>query len=479
MVAGREVARELLGDRGHKYLIGIHEEGGKAHVHIIVNNYNKNGGPKLRLNNPELFEMRSLLAEKLTEMGLEHVATFRKDRPATIERVAKGIEDIKNRQSRYVKTLEKSSPSFSVFQHKKVVAKTIYHLRKDINSDHSIPHKDKVELKEVLRNLETNLATSDVDIAKEVKATLKHFEKQTTKLRLQAQQLSNPDLTQKEKDSREKSLQFYKKSFENVYQINKEAIESSSLPDLEKKARLELLNTHKVSIDKAFNKSKQKEVINKMSPAARVYSIIDRLEARNKYFHRNAIYDRKIMDRDDYSKATEIAFNRLEKSIAGDNKEELKSIINHSKIKIATENELWATLGKVHKTDREYRNQWLQKEKGRVNQDQTIGEYSTKAQEKILGLKGEFEQNKELLGGGKEDDFYKISDRLLATIDSRLGIISRLDKLEKDHGNTFYKELNGKEKLDTKFEELKNITTKGKLSYPDKKAIYGEIHKAK
>lgn len=82
LAAARETAREQLA--GYDYVMALHTDSDHPHVHIIVNNYplEKSKG-KLRLNQPELFDMRMAFAEGMTKFGIEHHATFQRDRIAT------------------------------------------------------------------------------------------------------------------------------------------------------------------------------------------------------------------------------------------------------------------------------------------------------------------------------------------------------------------------------------------------------------
>lgn len=81
LAAARETAREQLA--GYDYVMALHTDADHPHVHIIVNNYplEKSRG-KLRLNQPELFDMRMAFADGMTRFGLTHHATLQRDRVA-------------------------------------------------------------------------------------------------------------------------------------------------------------------------------------------------------------------------------------------------------------------------------------------------------------------------------------------------------------------------------------------------------------
>lgn len=73
--------QEQFGDKGYRYNFVVHRDTDNPHIHVIVNNYNiEPDGPKLRLNQPELFELRTKFAEKLSELGLVQTATLKRDR---------------------------------------------------------------------------------------------------------------------------------------------------------------------------------------------------------------------------------------------------------------------------------------------------------------------------------------------------------------------------------------------------------------
>lgn len=88
----------------HEYVIGLHQDGKFPHVHIVVKSQSKQmqlseekGHGKLRLNKPELLQLRTLWAKELTAVGLEHVATLREDRPHVMRDVAAGKAPLKSK----------------------------------------------------------------------------------------------------------------------------------------------------------------------------------------------------------------------------------------------------------------------------------------------------------------------------------------------------------------------------------------------
>lgn len=87
---------------GYKYVIGLHQDGKRPHVHLVIackgieiDPEHKERTPKLRIGPAQIMQMRTSFARELTFQGLKHVATLRKDRPHLMERVEKGIEPLK------------------------------------------------------------------------------------------------------------------------------------------------------------------------------------------------------------------------------------------------------------------------------------------------------------------------------------------------------------------------------------------------
>jgi len=87
----------------HEYVIGLHQDGRYPHVHIVVKSQAKTQEHgKLRLNKPELLQVRTLWAKELTAQGLEHVATLREDRPHVMEEVAAGRATLKGQRKSWL-----------------------------------------------------------------------------------------------------------------------------------------------------------------------------------------------------------------------------------------------------------------------------------------------------------------------------------------------------------------------------------------
>ncbi len=91
-----EVLQEQLAAKGYRYVTVLHTDTHHPHIHVVINNYNLDkDGAKLRLNPPELLVMRQQFAQKMRDRGLEQHATQRRDRLQILERIALGMEDLK------------------------------------------------------------------------------------------------------------------------------------------------------------------------------------------------------------------------------------------------------------------------------------------------------------------------------------------------------------------------------------------------
>lgn len=110
MAAARDIMQEQLGSEGYQYVMVLHQDTKNPHVHVVINNYNRDPEKqKLKLNPPELFVIRSRFAERMTELGLEQHATRRLDRPEVLERIQNGIEALKKSGKWYEQKLFRAS----------------------------------------------------------------------------------------------------------------------------------------------------------------------------------------------------------------------------------------------------------------------------------------------------------------------------------------------------------------------------------
>jgi hypothetical protein len=157
----RDLLREQFGDKGYKYAFVVHRDTENPHVHVIVNNYHREpDGAKLRLNQPELFVMRTRFAELLNERGLEQKATLKRDR-AEMQRILAGdqqmVKDAKNWLESKVKTASIDDQEWTL---RKQQLDTIVDIRSQIKAG---GHETEQTMKalEDLRHLSKLLATKD------------------------------------------------------------------------------------------------------------------------------------------------------------------------------------------------------------------------------------------------------------------------------------------------------------------------------
>ncbi len=97
--AARDFLDEYFRELGYEYLYVTHRDTKNPHVHIVVKNYNRRTKRKLHLSKETTFHMRSKWSEALDNRGVEAVATLRRDRLDVLEKVEKGIEEIRTKET--------------------------------------------------------------------------------------------------------------------------------------------------------------------------------------------------------------------------------------------------------------------------------------------------------------------------------------------------------------------------------------------
>lgn len=168
---------------GYEYVIGAHQDGKYPHAHLVVRctplDSNRR---KLRINRPELLQLRTIWARELTRLGLEHVATLRQDRPHVMAAVAegkealrgkrlgwfqatladkeKGIPFLAKRQEDLAKALERQASRGEASAIRQEIGQRINDLRAHIkaNTEQNDPHRRKAfgELLKIERQLKKN-----------------------------------------------------------------------------------------------------------------------------------------------------------------------------------------------------------------------------------------------------------------------------------------------------------------------------------
>ena len=245
LAAAREVIQKHIG-KHHNFLMAVHIDSGKAHVHVAVQNANREkGGPKLRLNPPELHELRADFAEKLTELKLEHVATLRRDRPHIIDRVKQGLEGIYKRETQYQRAMARENPSRDAFAYRRAVARSLVRLRDQVKRE-TLPLTDRRrELLGAIRKAERELTKARPEIGKEIAATVRKFGVDAKNYKVWLAELTAPkrdrELTARQEARRVKTL-------DEMQKKTAQEIEAAPIRPEEKKAALDALAIHEKAI---------------------------------------------------------------------------------------------------------------------------------------------------------------------------------------------------------------------------------------
>lgn len=254
MAAARDTLKELIDAKGHDFVLVMHRDAGKPHVHAIIRNSNREaGGPKLRINPPELMEFRQTFAQKLEELGLAQTATLRRDRQSILERVAKNTEKIKKNARMFNHEIEKASPSIDTFKHKKNVSRAIVRTREDIYL--LKPGNERAEQLKALRELEQKLKQDDVNLGLEVKATTSKLGKDANKFLKHIEEFieqDKPAMTNVQQLRRRKALEALHIKTERDIKSGIEAIQKSKAAPAEKHLAVKELKQHHKQIEKAL-----------------------------------------------------------------------------------------------------------------------------------------------------------------------------------------------------------------------------------
>lgn len=135
IAAAREFLQKQFGELGYEYVFVMHRDTEHPHVHVVVKNQNRELGNKLRLGPKELFHLRTEFANELKEQGIEHVATLRRDRHQVLEKVASGIERLKQGEKWYRRKLE-TAPEAAVdaLALRRSQARTLAYLKADVKA---------------------------------------------------------------------------------------------------------------------------------------------------------------------------------------------------------------------------------------------------------------------------------------------------------------------------------------------------------
>lgn len=107
--AAQKTLWEEFGRFGFEYIYVLHTDTEQPHVHCILKNNNNRTKRKLRLDRHDLLRIRTEFGTQLTDRGLKkHIATLRRDRPATLLRVQDVISKIKKQKKLIKDTVNQS-----------------------------------------------------------------------------------------------------------------------------------------------------------------------------------------------------------------------------------------------------------------------------------------------------------------------------------------------------------------------------------
>lgn len=253
MAAARAVFEKHFRDRGFDYVHALHKDSGKAHVHIVVQNANREkGGPKLRLNPPDLHELRADFAARLSVLQMEHVATLRRDRPHIIEQVQKGIEGLYKRETQFQRAMARETPSRDAFAYRRAVNRSLTRLREQVKKETLPLTERRQELLGGIRRLERELTKRQPEIGKEIAATVRKFGKDAQNYKKWLNELTAPRKDQekslKEQGQRWRTLEEMQKKTALEIREARQEIELAPIPQEEKKAALDALTIHEKAI---------------------------------------------------------------------------------------------------------------------------------------------------------------------------------------------------------------------------------------
>jgi hypothetical protein len=111
----REFLARNFGDAGHHYVFAAHTDTVNLHYHVVMKNLNELTRERLKLDKVDLFVLRQDLSNELTINGIERQATLRMDRVKTIEKIHKGVEQVRARHTWYQSELERGKEAFRNF----------------------------------------------------------------------------------------------------------------------------------------------------------------------------------------------------------------------------------------------------------------------------------------------------------------------------------------------------------------------------
>ncbi len=96
--AARDFLKKEFGEKGYEYVFVTHRDRDNPHVHVVIKNYNRALNAKLQTSKHDLLQLRRSFAAELQRQGIEHVATYKVDRPLPEREVKAHLTESKRRR---------------------------------------------------------------------------------------------------------------------------------------------------------------------------------------------------------------------------------------------------------------------------------------------------------------------------------------------------------------------------------------------
>lgn len=270
LFAAQEVAQAHFSDKGYDYLMGLHQDADKPHVHFIVRNHHREGGKKFRLDPADLFVIRDHFARALRDVGLDHVATLQRDRPkdaaAIRTEIETGIKRVRQKENWLRHQMEKGTPDVNVLKHREAILDTVTRLNDQIKKITKSKSPERAELMGETRKIKRALLTSEPDLQTQIESTVRGLGKNALRYRELINELTNPTpkqpaicLAPQELESRKKYLAGLEQRTARDIALAREAIKKSEASKPDKELALDALRQHSrlmqgVSINKETDK---------------------------------------------------------------------------------------------------------------------------------------------------------------------------------------------------------------------------------
>jgi len=257
MNAARDVLQKKFAAKGYDYMAVLHTDTGRPHVHVVIRNKSREKDtPKLRLNPPELLELRTRFAAELEKRGIEQTATLRRDRPEAVAEIAKGLERIKKQHGHFEAQMKKASPSVDAFAQRRRLAAQVKKMRETIKNETKPGTRERVNLLDAVKTLNRELKKPQADMPKALDATARKLGKDVAKVSghysTMRKDLETGALRLSEKKERVKSIEKLAKQVERDIKSARMAIyKTMTDPDAKAKA-LKALSKHQTDLMKAI-----------------------------------------------------------------------------------------------------------------------------------------------------------------------------------------------------------------------------------